>query len=234
MNQTAFNQAAFSQTVFHQTLGGSAKSFKNIFLAISKVSTLLVMLACVAVSSHAQAMKAPDQVVRETVDTMVAKIQTNRSQYKANEDALYQMLEQVLIPAIHMPRMADQILGKTYSRSSTPAQKAEFAEVFKNFILKTYASGLLSATGKEKVNYKPMKLKPGGDIVKIEAELISADGEAYPINLYMSNRKDTRWRAFNIEVAGVNFVRNYRSTFKPILDQKGIQGLIDDLRRKNS
>ena len=144
------------------------------------------------------------------------------------------MLEETLIPAIHMPRMADQILGKTYSKTSSAEQKAEFANAFKNFILVTYASGLLSATGKEQVNYKPMKLKPGGDIVKIEAELVSAAGESYPINLYMSNRKDTRWRAFNIEVAGVNFVRNYRSTFKPILDQKGIQGLIEDLRNKST
>lgn len=232
MSQTVFNQVPCYKGCL--ALIGFVEPFKKIFRASSEFFQLLVLLSCVAFSSHAQAMKAPDQVVRETVDTMVANIQSNRVQYKQNEAALYQMLEEVLIPAIHMSRMGDQILGKTYSRSSTPAQKAEFVEVFKNFMLKTYASGLLSATGKEKVNYKPMKLKPGGDIVKIEAELISAAGEAYPINLYMSNRKDTSWRAFNIEVAGVNFVRNYRATFKPILDQKGIEGLIADLRKKTS
>ncbi len=195
---------------------------------------LLMLIGSTVFGAQAFAMKAPDEVVRETVDSMVAAIQTNRDAYKKDEQALYKMLEDTLIPAIHMSRMADQILGKNYARSSSPEKKAEFADAFKDFMLTTYASGLLSATGKEKVNYKPMKLKPGADIVKIEAELISAGGEAYPINLYMSNRKDTQWRAFNIEVAGVNFVRNYRSTFKPILDQKGIQGLIDDLRKKSS
>lgn len=193
-----------------------------------------LVLAVSLVSVNAQAMKAPDEVVRETVDKMVLSIQKNRDSYKADEKALYKMLEDTLVPALHMPRMADQILGKTYSRSSSAEQKAQFVEAFKEFMLTTYASGLLAATGKEKVNYKPVKLKPGADIVKIEAELISAGGEAYPINLYMSNRKDTSWRAFNIEVAGVNFVRNYRSTFKPILDKKGIDGLIADLRKKAS
>jgi len=194
----------------------------------------VLLLSAFVVSVNAQTMKAPDRVVQETVDTMVTAIQNNRDAYKADEQALYAMLDETLIPAIHMPRMADQILGKTYARSSSAEQKAEFAEEFKKFIVRTYASGLLSATGKEKVNYKPINLKPGADIVKVEAELVSASGEAYPINLYMSNRKDTRWRAFNIEVAGVNFVRNYRSTFKPILDKKGIQGLIEDLRKKTS
>lgn len=206
---------------------------KAAHLHVIKVFNVSVLLVAVLFSVNAQAMKQPDQVVRETVDAMVESIQTNRDLYKADEKALYKMLEDTLIPAIHMSRMADQILGKAYAKSSSPEKKAEFAEVFKNFIVSTYATGLLSATGREKVNYKPVNLKPGADIAKIEAELISADGEAYPINLYMSNRRDTRWRAFNIEVAGVNFVRNYRSTFKPILDKKGIEGLIADLRKKS-
>ncbi len=207
---------------------------KSVINSLRTACLAFLVLAVSLVSVNAQAMKAPDEVVRETVDKMVLSIQKNRDSYKADEKALYKMLEDTLVPALHMPRMADQILGKTYSRSSSAEQKAQFVEAFKEFMLTTYASGLLAATGKEKVNYKPVKLKPGADIVKIEAELISAGGEAYPINLYMSNRKDTSWRAFNIEVAGVNFVRNYRSTFKPILDKKGIDGLIADLRKKAS
>lgn len=194
----------------------------------------IILLLTIFSAANAQTMKGPEQVVQETVDSMVNAIQQNRDLYKADEQALYTMLDNTLIPAIHMPRMADQILGKTYAKSSSKAQKAEFAEVFKDFIVTTYASGLLGATGKEKVNYKPVNLKPGQDIVKIEAELVSASGEAYPVSLYMSNRKDIRWRAFNIEVAGVNFVRNYRSTFRPVLDKKGIDGLIADLRKKTS
>ncbi len=208
------------------------QTFVN-YIGVS-LAKFALMLSALLVSANVHAMKDPEQVVRETVDGMVNAIQANRDTYKSDENALYQMLEETLIPAIHMPRMAKQILGKTYSRTSTEQQKAEFAAAFKDFMLTTYASGLLSATGKEKVIYKPLIKKPGADIVKIEAELVSASGEAYPINLYMSNRKDTRWRAFNIEVAGVNFVRNYRATFKPVLDKKGIQGLIEDLRKKAS
>jgi len=217
--------------IVKRPLSGVVTPLKNKLFSMFQVLVVALVATSAATVS---AMQSPDQVVRSTVDTMVAKIQANRDVYKADETKLYKMLEDTLIPSIHMSRMANQILGKTYARSSTAAQKAEFAEVFKDFILTTYASGLLSATGKEKVNYKPINLKPGADIVKVEAELVSAAGESYPINLYMSNRKDTRWRAFNIEVAGVNFVRNYRSTFKPVLDQKGIQGLIADLRRKSS
>ena len=50
----------------------------------------------------------------------------------------------------------------------------------------------------------------------------------------MSNRRDTSWRAYNMDVAGINFVATYRSTFGDIIANKGVAGLIDELRTKNA
>ena len=63
--------------------------------------------------------------------------------------------------------------------------------------------------------------------------MVSSSGEAYPIILSMSNRKDTQWRAYNLDVSGINFIRTYRSSFEKTLQEKGIDGLIADLRAKN-
>ena len=113
-------------------------------------------------------------------------------------------------------------------------QKKAFVAEFKTFLLQSYATGLLNASGNEKVVYEPINLAPGADKVKVKAQLISASGEAYPIILSMSNRKDTQWRAYNLEVAGINFIRTYRSSFSQTLQQKGIDGLVADLRKKNA
>lgn len=194
------------------------------------IISVLVLLA----ASHAHAMKAPDVVVKETVDAMVSKIQANRDVYSADNQALYQMLEETLIPALHVQRMADQVLGKKYASSATQEQRAAFAQEFKNFIINTYATGLLGATGKEKVEYQPVVLAPGADKVKVRAELVSESGSRFPITLSMSNRSDTSWRAYNMEVAGINFIRTYRATFAATLESKGVEGLIADLRQKNA
>jgi len=195
---------------------------------------VLILLVFAAFAGQAYAMKGPEQVVKETVDSMVAQLQANRANYKSNNQALYDMLNRTLLPALHVPRMADLILGKEYARSSSKTQKDEFVKEFKTFLLQSYATGLLNATGKEQVVYEPVKLAPGADKVKVKASLISSSGEAYPIILSMSNRKDTRWRAYNLDVAGINFIRTYRSSFSQTLQQKGIDGLIADLRAKNA
>lgn len=194
---------------------------------------LLIAALYIGLSS-AQAMQSPQDVVRQTVDDMVAKLHDNRDVYKADNQALYDMLDDTLIPVLHVPRMADLILGKKVASKATAEQKSAFVEEFKTFLLQSYATGLLNATGKEQVLYEPVNLAPGADKVKIKAKLVSASGEEYSIVLSMSNRRDTRWRAYNLDIAGIDFIRTYRSSFALTLKEKGIDGLTDDLRGKNA
>ena len=184
--------------------------------------------------ASAQAMQAPDVVVKATVDQIVQNIQTHRAAYRADNNKLYAMVERVLVPTIHVERMANLILGRDNSKLATPAQKEAFAAEFKIFLMRSYATALLEYTGKEKVVYEPVTLAPGADKAIVKAALVASDGQSYPVNLYMSNRRDTSWRAYNIDVAGINFVSTYRSTFGDIIDNKGVGGLIDELRAKNA
>lgn len=204
------------------------KTLKNISLL-----TFFLILSIISIAPT-HAMKAPEQVVKDTVDAIVTNIQANRAKYQADSNALYAMVEKTLVPALHVPRMANLILGKSTATSSSSAQKSAFAAEFQTFLMRSYASALLEYTGSEKVVYQPVKLTSGMDKVTVRAELVAASGKRYEVNLFMSNRKDTQWRAYNLEVAGINFISTYRATFAEIIAQKGIDGLIADLRQKNA
>ena len=204
------------------------------FLNAKLLSKLAFGLAIYLVVGVSHAMQAPDLVVKNTVDKIVENIQTNRGIYQQDTNKLYQMVEDVLVPSLHVDRMSNLILGKETSRSASTAQKKAFSNEFKTFLMRSYATALLEYTGREKVNYEPIELKPGADKVTIKATLKASDGQAYPVNLYMSNRRDNQWRAYNMEVAGINFVSTYRATFGEIIKKKGIDGLISELRIKNS
>ncbi|MEM7359747.1 MAG: ABC transporter substrate-binding protein [Pseudomonadota bacterium] len=192
-----------------------------------------ILLCLVLLTTTAHAMKAPDQVVKDTVDRIVENIQSNREAYRADNKKLFAMVEEVLVPSLHVPRMSSLILGKA-AKNASPAQKKAFADEFKTFLMRSYATALLEYTGSEKVNYEPVTLNPGDDKVLVKATLVASDGQTYPVNLYMSNRRDTQWRAYNMEVAEINFVSTYRSSFGGIIAKKGVDGLIAELRTKNS
>lgn len=199
---------------------------------VNRLTNSLIVCLLFA-SGSAFAMKAPDQVVKDTVDEIVNNIQTNRAVYRNDTKKLFAMVEEVLVPSLHVPRMSSLVLGKA-AKTASPAQKKAFADEFKTFLMRSYATALLEYTGSEKVKYEPVNLNPGDDKVLVKATLVASDGQSYPVNLYMSNRRDTRWRAYNMEVAQINFVSTYRSTFSDIIAKKGVDGLIAELRTKNS
>ena len=156
------------------------------FAAFSKparrvFAVAITLLAGVLVNTHAMAMTPPEDVVKNTVDAIVNNIQANRATYKADNNKLYKMVEDTLVPAIHVPRMAKLILGAHVGKSSE-AQIAEFSREFQTFLMRSYATALLEYTGSEKVNYLPVDRKPNDDKVVIKAELVSSEGQAYPVN----------------------------------------------------
>jgi len=207
---------------------------KVTFKSRSIISFITLVFGFVmAFNVHAQ-QKAPDLVVKDTVDAIVANIQENRELYKKDTNALYTMVEDTLVPSLHVTRMAKLILGKKYAKTSSEQQINEFASEFQTFIMRVFAPALLEYTGNEQITYEPINLQPGEDRVKVRGSLVAANGQAHSVVLSMSNRKDTQWRAYNIEAAGINFISTYRSTFEPTLKKKGIDGLIADLREKNA
>ena len=41
------------------------------------------------------------------------------------------------------------------------------------------------------------------------------------------------WRIIDVDVEGIWMVENYRTQFAPIVNQSGIEGLIETLKQKN-
>ena len=203
-------------------------------MKLLKLAFLSLVALFTISSAQAQTLSEPEKVVRDTINSIVESIQANREVYKEDSEQLYEMIENTLVPALHVPRMAKLILGRENSRSATAEQKREFAEAFKTSVIRTYAPILLDFAGDDKVVFEPAEIDDGADKVTVNAKLVASSGESFPISLFMSNRKDTRWRAYNMEVAGINFVSTYRLTYGGIIKQKGIDGLIADLNSKNT
>ncbi len=198
------------------------------------LSSLLLVLLFAAISAQAQTLSEPEKVVRDTVSAVVENLQTNRELYRRDSEKLYQMIEETLVPALHVPRMAKLILGREASRSATEQQHRDFAAAFQTSLIKTYAPLLLEFAGDDEVVFTPAEIADGADKAIVEAQLVSAAGDSYMLRLFMSNRKDTSWRAYNMEVAGINFISTYRLTYGGIIKQKGVDGLIADLKSKNA
>lgn len=203
---------------------------KNFFAAMFAVIAVWSMAI-----SNAVAMTAPDEVVKTTISKALKELNDRRGELANNRAELYATVERVLEPSIHFERVSKLVLAKHW-RKASPAQQKEFTAEFKKSLLQTYATAVFDYSGEEIV-YLPYK-SDGKDKAKIKTEFVTKAGNRIPVIYSMSNRGDKSWRMYDIKIitdgAATSLVQLYKSQYGSIIEAKGIDGLLTQLKQKNA
>jgi phospholipid transport system substrate-binding protein len=75
-------------------------------------------------------------------------------------------------------------------------------------------------------------LKAEDTDVKVRSEIKQPGAKAIQLDYYLQ-KSDTGWKVYDIEVAGISLVTNYRESFATEVRNSGIDGLIKVLQTKN-
>lgn len=147
-------------------------------------------------------------------------------------DAVRRKAEAYAIPYFDFQRMTALAVGNPW-RTASDAQKQALTKEFQTLLIRTY-SGTMMKFKNAKVNVKdnPVVSKNGKEIT-VRAE-VSASGEK-PVNMdFTTYQSGSRYRVYNVAVEGASLVTVYRNQFGETVKAKGIDGLIADLKAKNS
>jgi phospholipid transport system substrate-binding protein len=83
------------------------------------------------------------------------------------------------------------------------------------------------------IEYRPFKMASGDTDVVVRS-LIKQKTGADPIDInYSMEKVDGTWKVYDVVIAGVSLVQNYRSTFASEIQKGGVDGLIAALAAKN-
>lgn len=192
---------------------------------------LLAGLALGAASTPALAVEAPDKQIERVSAEVLARIKADPEIRAGNLDRVSQFVDEMIMPNVDFQRMTALSVGRGW-REATPEQRKELIEQFRTLLLRTY-SGALSEVRDQSIRMKPLRADPADKDVIVRSEVIGQGTE--PIQLdYRMRRTDENWKIYDINVMGIWLVETYRNQFAPIINQGGIQGLIDSLRERNS
>ena len=82
------------------------------------------------------------------------------------------------------------------------------------------------------MDYKPLRMNAGDTEVIVRTE-VRRPGQA-PVQIdYNMTKTPEGWKAYDVVVAGVSLVTNYRDEFNDIVRNSGIDGLVKALDTKN-
>ena len=181
-------------------------------------------------SANVYANIGPDELVRKTADDVISTIKQDKDIQAGDTNKIYKLAEEKILPNFDFERISRLVLGKAW-RKATDKQKTEFKYEFKNLLLRTYAVAL-SKYKDQKIEYKPLRMKPTDEIVSVKTEIIQSGGQPIDVD-YALAKQDDGWLVIDIIIEGVSLVTNYRSQFASEIKKNGMDSLIIELAKKN-
>lgn len=192
--------------------------------------TLFTLLFGFGLAGPVSANDAPDVLVKNVTGEVLAIIKADKELQSGSMKKMLELVDAKILPHFNFTRMTALAVGQEW-RKATPEQKLQLAAEFKVLLVRTYANALVSYKN-QSIDYKPLRMAPTDTEVTVKTEVRQTSGQ--PIQLdYTLQKKDDGWKVFDIVVAGVSLVTNYRDSFGQEIRNGGIDGLIASLVAKN-
>ncbi len=191
---------------------------------------LLGMVLAVTALAQSTDM-APDALAKKVTEEVLAVIRADKDIRSGNTKKVYDLVETKVLPHFNFTRMTRLAVGAPW-RQATSAQQQSLTNEFRTLLVHTYTSAFTQYKD-QVVEYRPLKLQPGDTEVVVRS-LIKQKGGADPVDInYSMEKTDASWKVYDVVIAGVSLVQNYRSTFNSEIQKSGIDGLIATLANKN-
>jgi phospholipid transport system substrate-binding protein len=186
-------------------------------------------LALAAGAAQAQVMP-PDALVKDVMLDIQRYILEDKDLRGGDRAKTIRLIEQKALPHFNQLGMTALAVG-VHWRKATPEQKKRLVEEFRTLILRTYASSL-SAFADQKFEFRPMQVRPTDTDVTVPVRIVQSGTQPILVE-YDMEKMPNGWKCYDIRIAGISLVVNYRTEFGIIVRDKGIDGLIDALATKN-
>lgn len=193
---------------------------------VAAVPATAVVLGPMPAAAQARRDAAAEQFVQANA-TRVLAVLNDRAMPAAQKRRTFETLvDQVT----DVPRITDFVLGK-YNRTITPAQKREFAVLFRDFANNVYESRL-GEYGGERLVVTGSTIRAPGDVVVASRVQGGQLQRPNVVNWRVLRSADGRWRAVDVQVQGVWLAITQQQDFVSTIDNAGgnIDVLIAQLR----
>jgi phospholipid transport system substrate-binding protein len=174
--------------------------------------------------------RGPDAMVRQVTEDVLTVVRQDKDIQGGNTRKAMELVESKVLPYFNFQRMTSLAVGRDW-RTATPEQKKRLSEEFKTLLVRTYSNALTSYKN-QTVNYKPSKLQASDTDVLVKTEIVQPGSKPVQLDYALEKQGDS-WKVYDVIVAGVSLVTNYRDTFNQEIRNNGIDGLIQMLVNRN-
>jgi phospholipid transport system substrate-binding protein len=198
---------------------------------MKKYLSISVLLAAWWLALPAWAVAtSPDTLVDNTAQEVLAIVRQDKELKSGNTPKILALVEAKVLPHFDFTRMTRLAMGKNWSKA-TSDQQQELVKEFRTLLVRTY-SNALSTYSDYTIKVEPLKNNAADTDATVRTKVMDGGQQPVPIDYSMEKTSDG-WKVYDVTVAGVSLVTNYRSTFNSQVRDGGVDKLIKTLVEKN-
>lgn len=165
----------------------------------------------------------PNAMIKGTSDALFEALNGRREELKAKPNELYRLVDEILLPRFDREYAGRLVLARHW-RTASGEQRKKFVDTFYDFLVRTYAKGLLEFANNPTIilPYRP-GTKEGRATVRTKVTL--RDGKVAPVN-YSLRLTGDGWLIWDVTIEGISYIKNYRTDFNVEIRQNGLEAVI--------
>jgi phospholipid transport system substrate-binding protein len=171
----------------------------------------------------------PSQLIESSANILLSGIDAHRAEFRKDPTGLYKLVGETLLPHFDTPYSAQLVLG-THWRTATPEQRKRFVDAFYNSLLYTYGDAMIDFTA-DRLHVLPTKTDGTTERATVRTEIKRSNGTKVQVN-YSLRKSNGEWKAWDVVIDGISYVKSYREDYGAEVDQKGLDAVIARLEAK--
>jgi len=187
------------------------------------------MLLLTVGTATAQDEHPAQELVESAITEMLSFLGDNIDAAKDDPSMLSAKVDETVVPHIDFVTMTRLSIGKNW-RKADEAQQEELVKEFQTLLLNTYTTAMTQYGGEE-IEFERFRAEKRDDRAVVRSAFKQKGGSDVPVNYKMRDKEG--WKIYDIEVAGLSLVNNFRQKFTDEINANGIDGLLDFLRERN-
>lgn len=181
-----------------------------------------------AAPATANSSEQPSDIVQNAAQSILKDLDANRDSYRKDPNKIGSLVDKYLLPHFDTEYAAKLVLAQ-YWRTATPDQRKRFVDAFYHSLLTNYGSALSEFTA-DRLQVFPSKVEPNDDHATVRTEVKRGSGDRIAVN-YSLRKTPDGWKAYDVNIDGISYVKSYREDFGAQIQQQGIDGVITRLQK---
>ena len=190
-----------------------------------------VIFSSASLAASEQVEINPYEMIQNSASITFSRMKEEQAQIQADPEHLRTIMRENLLPYVDYRFAAFMTLGNRV-KTVPAAKRNEFVEVFREYLVTTYANAL-GYYNDQSVIFEPAGDYKGKRTVTIRA-VIQDEGRpdikvAFKVRF---DRRKNKWGAYDMVAEGISLLSSQRSEFETILRQDGIDTVIALMQEK--